>query len=82
MLCFPISDHVMVPWRNLSFKCHPIHVHPRAYVCIGYEITNGTFPVKASRGTGANWPGYEVEVARARNMSIGEYRQCCVTFEI
>ena len=71
MLCFPIWDHVMVPWRNLSS-------YTRAStgictVCIAYEITNGTFPVKASRGPGANWP--VVEVAQARNMSIGEHRR-------
>ena len=29
MFCFPISDHIMVPQRTVSFKCHPMHVHPK-----------------------------------------------------
>ena len=32
--CFRISDHVMVPHRTVFFKCHLMHVYPRAYVCI------------------------------------------------
>ena len=26
--------YVLVPQRTVSFKCHLMHVHPRAYVCI------------------------------------------------
>ena len=39
--CFPISGNVMVPQRNASLICCPLHVHPRAYVCIIYEKTKG-----------------------------------------
>ena len=34
MFCFPIADHVIVPERTVSFKRRPMHVHPRAFVCI------------------------------------------------
>ena len=35
MFCFPISDHVMVLQRTVSFKYHLIHV--AALVCLIYE---------------------------------------------
>ena len=44
MFCFPITDHVMVPQKTVSFKCCLIHVYPRAYVCISNEKTKGKFP--------------------------------------
>ena len=45
MFCFPITDHVMVPKRTVSFNCRLMHVHPRAYVCnIINEMTKGKFP--------------------------------------
>ena len=34
MLCFPITDRVMVPQRIVSFKCRPMQVHPCAFVCM------------------------------------------------
>ena len=27
IFCFPISDHVMLSQRTISFKCHPIQGH-------------------------------------------------------
>ena len=39
MFCFPISDHIMAPLRTVSFKCHPMHVHPELCVCIIHEKT-------------------------------------------
>ena len=45
MFCFPITDHVMVPKRTVSFNCRLMHVHPHAYVCnIINEKTKGKFP--------------------------------------
>ena len=44
MFCFPITDHVTVPQRTISFKCRLIHVYPHAYVCIINEETQGKFP--------------------------------------
>ena len=41
---FPISDHLMVPQRTVSFKCGLMHAYPRASVCIIYEKTKGKFP--------------------------------------
>ena len=41
---FSLADHVMVPQRTVSFKCRPMHVHPRAYACIINEKTKGKFP--------------------------------------
>ena len=34
MFCFPISDHVMISQRTVSFKCRHMRVHPRANVCV------------------------------------------------
>ena len=42
MFCFPISDHVMVLQRTVSFKYHLIHV--AALVCLIYEWTKAKFP--------------------------------------
>ena len=44
LFCFPFSDHLMVPHRTVSFKCYPMHLHSRGYVCIIYEKTKGKFP--------------------------------------
>ena len=44
MFCFPISDNVMVPHRTVPLKCHPMHLHPRIYLCIIYEKTKAKFP--------------------------------------
>ena len=48
MFCFPIADHVIVPERTVSFKRRPMHVHPRAYVCILYEKTKRKIPRRTS----------------------------------
>ena len=46
MFCFPTSDHAMMvpPQRTVSFKFCPMHVHPRAFVCIFYDKTKIKFP--------------------------------------
>ena len=35
---YPFSDHVMVPQKTVSFKCHPI------YYARAYDKAKGTFP--------------------------------------
>ena len=45
LVCFPISDNIMMPQTTFSFKCCLMHVNPRAYVCIITEI-----PWRTSRG--------------------------------
>ena len=32
MFCFPITDHVMLPLKTVSYKSRAIHVHIRAYL--------------------------------------------------
>ena len=63
MFCFPISDHVMVSQRTVSFKCRHMHVRPRAYVCVISEKTKRKIPWRTPRGL--NWENKTYKLKRS-----------------
>ena len=49
----PHDNGTPTPQRTVSFKFRPMHVHPRAFVCIFYDKTEIKIPWRKSRGL--NW---------------------------
>ena len=51
----------MVPQRTVSFKCRPMHVNPRAYVCITYEKRK----ISLRKSRGLTWENKKYKLNRS-----------------
>ena len=69
MFCFPISDHVMVPQRTVSFKCPVscIHVHG---TCIRLAYKR-QIPQRTSRGL--NWENKTYRLKWSISLFLSSY---------
>ena len=62
MFSFPISDHVIIPKRTVSFKCRPMHVHPSTYACNLWQEKRH-IPWRTARGL--NWESKTYKLKRS-----------------